>query len=475
MWRKVLWMVALLLIAGAAAQPTPASAQGVFWNTEIFNNGYLIDPSVVKRTDGAINFDWGAGSPASGVNADNFSIRFGADPYFTAGTYRFYVLADDYVRVNIGYAFQPQINSIDVDKRVGVVLTADVTLTEGVHHIQIDYQEFTGNAYLFFTWANLASNPTGPNFAIPSYASSDISTGPWTAQYYANPSLAGTPSIIQTEAPLSKNWGGSSPSPVLPADNFSVRWSSVQTLDAGGYTLSVSADDGFRVYVDNQLVMNEWHGATGLTYTANLSLSAGQHSFVVEYYEGGGNAFINYTLQRVTGGSVPPTVVSPPVNTGTTASITAARLNLRASPDVNGAVLLKLNRGEIYPVVGKNSDGSWIQLNVNGVTGWSSARFLTISGSSSIPVTSTGTAFAQPVDTGYDVRALDTVNVRSAPTRRSDVLAKMLINNTARIVGRTASNAWWQVNFNGVTGWVSSTYAQIQPGADVNRIPVTGG
>jgi uncharacterized protein YraI len=470
MWHKMIWTVLLMLMFGATAQAAPAATDsGVFWNTEIFNNSYLTDPSVLKRSDGGINFDWGTGSPASGVNADNFSVRFGADPYFAAGTYRFYVLADDYVRVNIGYAFQPQINSIDVDKRVGVILTADVTLTEGVHHIQIDYQEFLGNAYLFFSWANLATNPTGPNFAAPSYPTTGVNTAAWTAQYYANPALIGTPSVIQTESEVSKNWGGLSPSPVVPSDNFSARWASVQTLGAGAYTLSVSADDGFRVYVDGVLVLNEWHNATAQTYSASLNLTAGQHSFVVEYYEASGNAFITYVLQ----GQAPPSV-SPPVSTGTVATINTGTLNLRANPDVSAAILLKMKLGGVYVVVGMNSDSSWVQLNVNGTTGWALARYVVITGNSSVPVTNTGSAFSAPADTGYDVRALDTVNVRSEPSRRATILAKMPLNGTARVIGRTASNRWWQVNFNGVIGWVSSTYAEIVIGADTSRIPITG-
>ena len=82
---------------------------------------------------------------------------------------------------------------------------------------------------------------------------------------------------------------------------------------------------------------------------------------------------------------------------------------------------------------------------------------------------------AQPVDTGFNVTALTKVNVRNAPsTRGTTILAKMQRNETARIVGRTANNSWWQVNYNGTVGWVSSTFARIQGGAVVAQIPITG-
>ncbi|MEZ4672127.1 MAG: PA14 domain-containing protein [Anaerolineae bacterium] len=475
MWRKVLSLTVLMLAVGMAFLPQPrvAQAQGVAWNAEYFNNAYLLGSApTFKRTDGAIAFDWGAGSPGQGINTDNFSVRWGGDPYFDAGTYRFWALADDAIRVNVGYAFHPQINTID-SPAVGQLQTVDITLDAGVHHIQVDYQEFGGNAYAYLTWANLATNPTGPNFPISQVSYSTINNGTWTAQYYANTGLTGSPSLIQSENSPSHSWGTGSPVASVPIDNFSARWTSVQTLDAGNYQLSVRADDGVRVYVNGVLTINEWHSATNTTYTVNLSLPGGQNSFQVEYYEAGGEAFIDYSLARVS--SVTTGQGGGTVNTGTVAVVTAARLNVRANPSATANILVKINRNENYPVLGKNGDGSWVQINVNGISGWVSSRFVNISGNTNIPVTTNSQALAQPVDTGYDATALATVNVRNIPnTRGSSILTKMTRTTTARIIGRTANNAWWHVNYQGVTGWVSSTYAQIQPDADTDRIPVTG-
>lgn len=471
MFRKVLMSVLTIVVLGLAlvGAPQAAEAQGVTWNGQYYGNPFLIDPAQVTRQDAAIWFDWGNNAPAQGIGSDGFSVRWASDPFFPAGTYRFWALADDAIRVNVGYAFNAQIDTFS-QGRVGQIVSADITLTEGVHHIQVDYREQSGSAYAYVTWANLASNPSGPGFPVPSQSFSNVNNGQWTAQYYANAALSGSPSLIQSEASPSHTWGAGAPAANLPADNFSVRWTSVQTLDAAAYQLSVRADDGVRVIVDGVVVINEWHSASNVTYSVALSLSAGQHSFLIEYYEGGGDAFLDYTLSRP--GGNPPT--SPSVSTGTTATVTSLRLNVRNTPSTSGQILLKINRNEVYPVVGSNTDKSWWQINVNGVTGWVFGRFVNVSGNANVPVVGGSPTISQPADTGYLVTALDTVNVRSAPARSAAILGKMPINATAQVVGRTAGNTWWQVNFNGLVGWVSSTYAQIQPGVEIGRVPITG-
>ena len=181
---------------------------------------------------------------------------------------------------------------------------------------------------------------------------------------------------------------------------------------------------------------------------------------------------INYNLNRITS-----VVVSQPnpVNTGTVATVTAARLNVRDNPNANATILLKINRSEVYPVVGKNGDSSWFQINVNGVVGWVSGRFVVVGGNQNVAVVAGAQSVAQPVDTGFNATALTTVNVRNAPsTRGTTILTKMHLNDVARIVGRTGNNSWWQVNFNGTVGWVSSRFARIQGGAVVAQIPITG-
>lgn len=471
MWRKITFITILALVLGiGVAQPT--LAQNASWNAEFFNNPYLLGKAVATRTDGAVAFDWGNAAPATGVNTDGFSVRWGADPYFTAGTYRFYALADDNVKVNVGFSFSPQIDTFS-SLAIGQIVSADVTLTEGVHHVQVDYREVSGSAYVYVTWINLATNPSGPNFPVPQQSFSSLNNGNWTAQYYNNTGLSGSPVLTRGEAFPANNWGTGSPDASVPGDNFSARWTSVQTLDAASYTLTVRADDGVRVTVDGNMYINEWHSANNNTYTASFNLSAGSHNFMIEFYEANGNAFLDYRLSRT--GANPPAPPSTGTNTGTAATITTGRLNVRDAPNTGGAILTKVNRGEVYPVVGANADQSWWQINVNGTVGWVFGRFVTVGGNVNVPVTNSGAAFAAPAATGFTVTALDTVNIRNLPsTRGSTVLSKLPRNALAQVVGRNANGSWWQIDYQGVVGWVSARFAQLQQGVSLSSIPVTG-
>ncbi|MBE0691242.1 MAG: hypothetical protein IH587_14075, partial [Anaerolineae bacterium] len=94
MTRKVVEIVsALLLFSVILVQP--AAAQGPVWVGQYYDNSTLNGTAAVTRNEGAISFNWGAGSPSSGIPGDGFSARFATDYVFPAGTYRFYMLADD--------------------------------------------------------------------------------------------------------------------------------------------------------------------------------------------------------------------------------------------------------------------------------------------------------------------------------------------------------------------------------------------
>ena len=476
-WRR--WSVLSVVFAMFSLftlQPSMwVAAQGYSWTGEYYNNEYLQGSPAFTRTDNVLAFDFGNNAPGNGVGSDGFSVRWTALASFNGGTYRFFALADDNIKITLDDGYSPILDTFGQTK-IGQIVSVDVPLTAGVHKVRVDYQEVSGNAYAYVNWAPAAGNPS-PNFPVPQVSYSNVNNGQWTAQYFNNAALSGSPVLIQSESTPSHVWGSGSPGASVPADNFSGRWTSTQTLDAANYTLSVRADDGVRVFVDGVAVINEFHSAATTPYSTNLNLSAGQHTIMIEYYEAGGDAFLEYNLTRVTSAVVQqPSVPSNPVNTGTTATVNTGRLNVRDNPNATATVLTKINLNETYPVVGKNGDSSWYQINVNGITGWVSARFVNISGSQTVNVVSgSAQGVAQPVDTGIDATALATVNVRSAPsTRGTTILAKMQRNEVVRIVGRTANNAWWQVNYKGTIGWVSSTYARIQGGAATSQIPVTG-
>ncbi len=161
-------------------------------------------------------------------------------------------------------------------------------------------------------WAN---NILNPNYvyagmilyvpcSTPSYTSTGATYPQWKGEYFNNMNLAGSPSLVRNDYAIAFNWGVGWPNPRISADQFSVRWTRTFNLSAGTWRFTVNVDDGARLFVDNVLVIDQWHDYTGQVYTADVPLGAGTHVVRMEYYENMGNAFAYLTYQNV-GSGVP--------------------------------------------------------------------------------------------------------------------------------------------------------------------------
>jgi hypothetical protein len=111
----------------------------------------------------------------------------------------------------------------------------------------------------------------------------------FTGCYFSDQNLT-TLALVRADPTIMFNWGTGSPDPVIPTDHFSVRWSGIFNLNAGSYTFTVTADDGFRLYIDDVLVMDHWADQPATTYNQTQSMSSGAHAIRFEYFEDTGNA-----------------------------------------------------------------------------------------------------------------------------------------------------------------------------------------
>jgi hypothetical protein len=139
----------------------------------------------------------------------------------------------------------------------------------------------------------------------------------WRGEYYANTTLAGEPALVRNDLSIDFNWGAGSPDPRLAADQFSVRWMRQVRFEQGQYRFVVSSDDGVRLWVDGQLVMDEWHDGTLTDYSVNVEMSQGKHFLQLEYYENSGGAMARLTWEKVELPTVTPTMTSTPTPTPT--------------------------------------------------------------------------------------------------------------------------------------------------------------
>ncbi len=139
-----------------------------------------------------------------------------------------------------------------------------------------------------------------------------------------------------------------------------------------------------------------------------------------------------------------------------TAVVATGRLNVRDTPDfLLGRVLTKIVRGETYPVIGRNLEGTWAQLDIDGESGWVNARYVNAPGLDDAPFSANAAAAGivnARVQTGM-------LNVRDFPHHQFGlVLTKIRKNTIWPVIGRNADATWAQLDFGGVTGWVNARY-----------------
>jgi hypothetical protein len=149
------------------------------------------------------------------------------------------------------------------------------------------------------TWSiNVTGQPPGCAAAVPAER--------WKGEYFANMNLSGAPSMVRDDGAgfLEFDWQTGSPgiSCGIGADNFSARWTRTVSLGGGTYRFTVTSDDGFRLYVDGQLVLDKWIVQAPTTYNVDVSLGAGNHSLRMDYFENGGLAVAKLSWRLVSAG-----------------------------------------------------------------------------------------------------------------------------------------------------------------------------
>lgn len=107
-----------------------------------------------------------------------------------------------------------------------------------------------------------------------------------SAVYYNNANLTGI-AARRTDPTITFDWGLGTPDAAVDPETFSVRWSGqVRPQFSENYTFYANADDGIRLWVDDELLIDEWHTQTGEEYSGNIELNAGQNYAIrIEYYD----------------------------------------------------------------------------------------------------------------------------------------------------------------------------------------------
>ncbi|MBU1260254.1 MAG: DUF4968 domain-containing protein [Planctomycetes bacterium] len=110
-------------------------------------------------------------------------------------------------------------------------------------------------------------------------------------EYFDNMDLTDR-KIVRTDATVDFDWGAGSPDSLIGVDTFSVRWTGkVQPLYSETYTFYTNTDDGVRLWVNGQSLINQWVDQAATEHSGTIPLAAGQwYDIKMEYYENGWDA-----------------------------------------------------------------------------------------------------------------------------------------------------------------------------------------
>ncbi|EKQ67175.1 PA14 domain-containing protein [Leptolyngbyaceae cyanobacterium JSC-12] len=326
-----------------------------------YYTGRNFDTFKFQRTDATVNFDWGAGSPDISIEVNDFTVRWrGKVQAQYSEVYTFYTQSDDGVRLWVN-------GQEIIDKWLDQPITehqGTIVLQAGqLYDIQLEYYERGGDAVSKLMW----SSQSQAKEIIPQ--SQLYSCGhPLLVEFvnglrgdYFNGMNFETLQVSRTDAIVDFNWGTQAPAPSVQADQFSVRWTGyIEPTQSDIYTFYTWTDDGVRLWVNHQLIIDNWTNHPPTEDQGAIALQAGQkYEIKLEYFE---NA-IGAVAQLLWSTPTLPKQVIP-----------NSQLFSRPLPDAGNPALIPLpgeqpvEIGTPLPIYGNKTT---IGVNLSGVNDWS--------------------------------------------------------------------------------------------------------
>jgi hypothetical protein len=103
---------------------------------------------------------------------------------------------------------------------------------------------------------------------------------------YCNGTNLSAVALTRSDTRINFNWANSSPDPLLSNGVYSVRWTGqVQPRYSEVYTFHLTADEGCRLWVNDQLLIDRWTAPPNVDYAGSIPLTGGQrYDIRAEYF-----------------------------------------------------------------------------------------------------------------------------------------------------------------------------------------------
>ncbi len=245
------------------------------------------------------------------------------------------------------------------------------------YSIRLEFYEGGGVAQIRLRWLTPGSStytpiPAGPtpqlgaglyHCATTQICSGVEPSGGILGEYFNNINMSGPPVGTRVDGPIDYKWDQSPPGVTgVNAEEFSIRWNGrLRVTVTGNYQFQTRSDDGVRLWVNEQLLIDQWneHSATDHT-SGNIYLVAGQvYPIRMEFYERFTDAEIRLRWR------VPGTSSFVAIPRGPTPAVSAGLYHCPTAPVVNHYVIQHSGNGvtceaEQVVITARDSNGDVI-------------------------------------------------------------------------------------------------------------------
>jgi len=139
----------------------------------------------------------------------------------------------------------------------------------------------------------------------PVFENSDFVTAPGgesglKGEYFDNEDLKGSPVLVRTDRHVHFDWGEGSFAPGQPVDHFAIRWTGYFIpKESGDYQFFTSADDGVRLYIDDERTIDDWLPHSQTLDTCSKHLEGGKaYKIRLEYFDSVSTAIVGFGVTR---------------------------------------------------------------------------------------------------------------------------------------------------------------------------------
>lgn len=193
------------------------------------------------------------------------------------------------------YTVQPGDTLFAVSRTYGVTVSA----LQAINGIA-DPRALQVGQVLLIPGLGTGRSPTPAPVVVPTVTVPAPTANAFTVQFFNNTTLSGSPVLSKSDLyGWRYDWGLEAPAPGINSDFFSASWDGYFDFVDGVHRFIVAADDGTRLYIDGELVMDHWYEQAGyIHHSLYTTVTAGTHHVRLEYYEHGGNAFVRLRWHR---------------------------------------------------------------------------------------------------------------------------------------------------------------------------------